>query len=332
MKIRGQQLIAALAFAGAQLGCGGMITDAVTQAKDAATQATPDMVSGAVAGLARPETQRDILAIASESHVKALTSNLSAGVVDAALDTLEDPARSKRIEDMSNRLVESALATLDTPEHRARLEAMVRGIAGSAVGAAVDTTFSHALNDKTQVQMRFAMRTAVSELVGVVFESVRSEMGTSEEQGKALGAVTHEVVKGATLGFQDALDETKRQRASGETPKSDGALLIAMGEAGVTGSRLVWLMAVGLSIIALVLALSLVWAIRKNRARRAELEQRDEALLLLTEAIKSTETEPWANELRTALNKSIRDGRGGEHVRKIFYDKTGIRLGVPATS
>jgi Flp pilus assembly protein TadB len=167
---------------------------------------------------------------------------------------------------------------------------------------------------------------------GVVFESVRSEMGTPEERGQALGSVAHEVAKGATLGFQDAIDEAKRQRASGEMRKDEGSLLVAAGDAAATGSRIMWMMSIGLGVIALVLALGLVWAIRKNRARRAELEQRDEALLLLTAAIKSTETEPWANELRAALKKSMRDRQGGDHIRKVLREKQGLRLGADALS
>ena len=319
MRINAIRLIAAVVLAGAQVGCGGMI-------KDVAREATPEVVSGVVEGLARPETARDVMAIADQGRVQTLTRHVSAGLVDGALDTLEDPSRGRRIEALSDRVLNGALATLETPEHRAQLDALIRRAVGSAVGAGVDSALAHALDEKAQGPMRAAMRATVSELVSVVFESVRSEMGTPEEQGKALGSAAHEVAKNATLGFQDAIDEAKHERANGEIAKGDSSLLLAVGDAGSTGSRIIWTLAIGLSIIALVLALGLIWAIRKNIMRRAELEQRDEALLLLTEAIKSTETEPWSNDLLAAIKKSFGGRKGGEHIRSMLRGAPALQV------
>jgi hypothetical protein len=323
MKTKPSQLIAFIALT--QLGCGSLVRDAVKEA-------TPAAISGAVEGLARPDTQRDLLALADESRVKALTHQVSGGVVDGTLDTFEDPARSRRLEELSNRLVDGALATLDSPEHKARIESLVSGIAGSAVATVIDTSLSRTFDEKTQLRLRLAMKATVSELVGVVFESVRAEMGTPEERAKALGSAAHEISKGATLGFQDAIDETKRERLSGEKPKEDGSLLIAASDASATGSRIIWIASIALGFLALLLGIGLAWVIRTNLARRAELEQRDEALLLLTEAIKSTESEPWSNDLRAALKKSMRDRQGGEHIRKVLRDKRGLRLGSDAVA
>ena len=101
-------------------------------------------------------------------------------------------------------------------------------------------------------------------------------------------------------------------------PKRDGALLIAAANASQTGNRILWTLGIGLGALAIGLGITLVWAIRKNRLRRSELAQRDGALLLLTEAIKSTATQPWADELHTALKTSIRDRPGGEQIRKVL--------------
>lgn len=305
----------ALVVASSSIGCAGIL-------KDTAKEVTPSVVSGAVSGLAQPDTQRDLLAITDQARVEALTKNVTGGLVDGMLDTLEDPARAQREQELADRLFESALASLEDPKRRARVEALVGGIAGSAVGAAVDSTFSHALDERVQQRMRAVMRDTVGDLVGVVFSSVRAEMGTSEARQKELGALARELSKGATLGFQDALDEAKRQHAAGEVPKSDGALLIAAGDAASTGSRIGWMLLLGLGSIALALLLALVWAVRKNRSRRAELIQRDEALLLLTEAIQSTATEPWSAELRAALDRSMRDGKAGDHVRNALNGKS----------
>jgi hypothetical protein len=308
----------ALTLTGSQLGCGGML-------RDAAREATPAVVSGAVEGLARPETQRELLVAAEPGQVRKLSGQLTAGVVDGALDTLEDPGRRQRIAELSNRLVEGGLMALDTPEHRARLEALVARTTSTAVGAAVDTTLSRALDERTQLRVRSATKAAVTELVRAAFEAARSEVGSAAERDEAVGALAHEVAKGATLGFQAAIDQAARERASGAVPKGEGALLAAVGEAPTTGSRIVGILAAGLSIIALVLATGLVWAIRKNRARRAELEQRDEALRVLTEAMQSNAAEAPLEERRVALPTPTVDAQGGAYVRRAPRERYGPR-------
>lgn len=289
--------LAAVAVAGLQLGCGGML-------KDLAREVTPTVVAGAVKGIADPSTQRQLVAAVDEGRVKTVSSRLSAGVVDGVLDTLEDPAR------------------------RQRLEAIVNGLTAKAAGAAVDSILARSLDEKVQARMRLATRAAVADLIAVVFESVGSRTGSAAERTRAIGSAAHEIAKQATLGVQDALDDTRRDRASGKMKKKDGALLIAAGSASTTGNRILWTLGLGLGALAFGLAATLIWAIRKNRLRRTELAQRDGALRLLTEAIKSNAAQPGSEELHARLRAAMQDRAGGEHIRAVLGDQGRRLLGL----
>jgi hypothetical protein len=108
------------------VGCGYML-------KNVARDVTPAVVAGAVKGIADPETQRLLVSAVDEGRVKTVTGRLGAGMIDAMLDTLEDPAR------------------------RGRLEAIVTGLTAKAAGTAVDSMLARALDDKMQARMRLAL-------------------------------------------------------------------------------------------------------------------------------------------------------------------------------
>jgi hypothetical protein len=279
------------------VGCAAMM-------RDAAEEVTPAVIASAAKELADPNTQRQMVAAIDEGRVQTVAARLSAGFVDGVLDTLEDPAR------------------------RARLEAILNGLAATAAGAATDAILARALDEKVQVRMRLAMRATVTDLITVIFETVDSKIGSPEGRSNAFGAAAHDIAKQATLGFQEALDDTRRERASGTMAQEDGALLIAAGNASQTGNRILWTLGIGLGAVVLGLVITLIWAIRKNRLRRSELQERDGALVLLTEAIKSTATRPWADEFNTVLKTSIRDRAGGEHIRKVLGEQGRQLFGI----
>ncbi len=286
-----------VALAGMSIGCNGIL-------RDVAMEVTPEVVAGAVKGLADPDTQRQLVAGIDEGRTEMLSARLSAGIVDGVLDMLDDPAR------------------------RERLEAIGHDLISKAAGAAVDAMLAHALDEKVQARLRLAMRSTLVDLITVAFETVSSKAGSSEELARAFGAAAHEVAKQATLGFQEALDDTRRDRATGKMQKGEGALLIAAGNVSQAGNRILWTLGVGLSAVALGLGITLIWAIRKNRLRRSELAQRDGALSLLTEAIKSTATRPGADELHALLRSSMRERAGGEHIRKMLGEQGRHLLGI----
>jgi hypothetical protein len=287
----------AAALAWVSIGCGTIL-------RNAAEEVTPAVIAGAVEGLSDPEIQRQMVASIDEGRVRTVSARLSAGMVDGMLDTLEEPAR------------------------RARLEAIVNGVVENASGTMVDSMFEHALEDKVQARMRAAMRATTVDLINATFETIGSNVGSAEERTQAMGAAAHEISKQVTLGFQDALDDTRRDRESGVMMEEDGALVIAAGKASKTGNRILWILGIGFAAVVLGLAIALVWAVRKNRLRRAELQQRDDALLLLTEAIKSTATQPGAGELHAVLKTSLRDRKGGEYFLRMLGEQGRTLLGM----
>ena len=255
-----------------------------------AKEATPAVVSGVVAGVSDPNTQRQLVAAIDEERMTALSARLSAGVVDGLLDTLEDPTRRKR------------------------LEVIVRDLTATAAVSVVDSLLSRALDARTQL----LVGRLLADLMSVIVDTVDTKTGQSAGRSEALSAAAHEIGKQATLGFQEALDETRRQRESGEMAKSDGALILAASSASLTGSRILWTLGIGLGALAAGLAITLIWAIRKNRLRRSELQQRDDALLLLTEAIQATAADPGTDELHKVLKTAIRERPGGAHINKVL--------------
>jgi hypothetical protein len=290
MNLRRIRSCSAVLLAGAAIGC-------TTTLRHVAAEVTPGVIAGAVQGLADPETQRVLLSAVDEGRVKTMTARLSAGIVDGVLESLEDPAR------------------------RARLEAIVSGLAAKAAGAAVESSLTHVLDAGVQDRLRLALRATLIDVINVTFDTVATRTGTPEERTASFGAAAHEIAKQATLGFQDALDDTRRDRASGKMEPKDGALLIAAGDASATGSRILWTLGIGLAALALGLTITLTWAIRKNRMRRSELAQRDGAIALLTEAINATAAQPGADGLLTALKTSISNRPDGEQLRKVLGPK-----------
>jgi hypothetical protein len=284
-RLRWIGLIAVVALAIVPLGC-------ATIMKDAAKGAAPGVISGVAEGLADPNNQRLLLESVDEGRVKTMSARLSAGFMDGVLATLEDPTR------------------------RRRLDTILNGLTTMVAGTAVDSVFGHVLDEKVQARLRLAMRENATDLMGAVFDTVDSRVGTSDERTAAISKVVHEIAKQATLGFQDALDETRRDRISGAMPKADGALVIGANDASRTGSRILWTLGIGLGSIVLGLAITLVVIGRKNRLTRSELAERDDALSLLTEAIKTTATRPGADELYSALKSSMGNRAGGERIRK----------------
>ena len=256
-----------------------------------AKEATPAVVSGVVAGVSDPNTQRQLVAAIDEERMTALSARLSAGVVDGLLDTLEDPTRRKRLEVIVRDL------TSDCSSFCRRL-----------------ASFAGTRCKNSVARRPFAGGSNVGDRRYCRHQNRSVWRGRSE----ALSAAAHEIGKQATLGFQEALDETRRQRESGEMAKSDGALILAASSASLTGSRILWTLGIGLGALAAGLAITLIWAIRKNRLRRSELQQRDDALLLLTEAIQATAADPGTDELHKVLKTAIRERPGGAHINKVL--------------
>lgn len=276
---------AVLTLSGVHIGCGQVLGDV-------AEQATPGVVAGTVEGLADPALQREAIAGLDQDRVQLASAKFSAGILDGMLDAVEDPRR------------------------RMRLDALVNDVVSRAAGGATDAVLARLLDEQVQRQTRGAARALVVDLVGTLAAFFESSDWTRADAIKVLGAAAHQIAKQTTLGFQEALDATRRARASGKAPEGDGALLIAANNAAKKANGLLWAVGLGLGAVVIGLGLVLLWAIRKGRLRRAELAQRDDALAMLTKAINEVglAKEAGTNGLAAVLERATDEHASGAEI------------------
>jgi hypothetical protein len=99
-----------------------------------------------------------------------------------------------------------------------------------------------------------------------------------------------------------------------------------VGQAAEEGGNALILLGIGAGVFALIVVLTLLWAARRSKVHREELAQRDGALILLANAIKASEEEPWAPELKKVLRRTARDNDGAQYLRRVLHDRPELRL------
>jgi flagellar basal body-associated protein FliL len=283
---------------GALMGCAGV-------AKDLARDVTPSIVDGAVEGMSQPEHQHAIADAIQETAVRKATRRVTSGMVDGTLDALEEQARKERL---------------------AAVAGAFEVAAQRAVQTSVDNTLDTALGAKTEARLRAMMRGIVSDMVVTVISTAGAEFGSPEERLEAMGKSVREISRQATHGFQDALDDARKAAESGEIPKGSGSVLAAAGNVADSGPSF----SVGLIVALALLLVSVMgmsmWIGRKFKVHNAEIAERDATLLMIAEAIKSTETEPWAGSLQRALKDKLRDHVASDHLRTLLRTHSHLRL------
>lgn len=257
--------------------------------------ATEGVIEGAADAMAKnPDAQKKIAKGIDEDAIQEVTRKSSGGVIDGTLDSLDDK------------------------ERRQRLTNEVAAITSTLTTTLVQSAGNAALSDANQKK--------VAAMTGALIRMVKSEVLPDQATVDKMMLVVRELVKNMTLGFQDAVDETHAKRESGELGKGEGSVLNALGQAAESGNEMLYMIGllVGvLSILALAIA---IWAWRSSRAHRKELAERDEAFMLMAEAIKGTEEQPWSGELREALRDKMRGHHSSEYVRKLLRKNPALRL------
>lgn len=243
-----------------------------------------------------------VVALASNGcapSVRAAGASAAEGAVPAgthsALSTLEDPATRARIaaivaspevqraiNDLSAGVSRGVVDGLTSEEVKRRLDELVSSLA-NAVVRAVDSAFDEALSDRNQKAVdRFAsaittsvMRSAAGEIPESIAPAIRKAMveelgpGLAEairspEMKAALGELSHDVARSATLGANNALAELdeKRKEKEGGMP---------LGGVGAFFAGRTWLLAA--LVVGLILAIPLAWLLRERRRSRRMQEQ-----------------------------------------------------------
>ena len=294
---------------------GTMSTGCAGAAHDIAKAATPGVIEGMAEGVSDPATQRKLVDSIDQKLVADATHRMASGIVDGTISTFEDPERMERIQRFAAAAIGPVVQTMD-----------------GAVAGVIDTTFAHAFSDDNMLKIRLLTRAMVADIVGQVMESVKSELGTKEERDAAIGSTVRLVMKEATLGFQDAVDETAKRKADGEMNKHEGNVLSAVNKAAESGGSIVYIAAGVVAALVIGLAITLIVMTRRRRLHRTEVAERDASLLLLAQAIKSTEDKPWSGELNDALKSTFRDAEGTDYLRKLLRKDEERHVGHPSAA
>ena len=282
----------------ATTGCAGTVADM-------ARQTTPAIVDGAVDGIADPNNQRQLAYNLQEDAIEEAVKRATSGMLDGAMKTLSEDERQAQMK---------------------TLMAEVQKAANQMIASSLDTALSSMLSEKTEKRIRAMLVAIVSDMMVTVIKTARTELTPSPEAVDEVAFAARKVTKEVTLGFQDAIDETHTAKEKGELPKGHGSVLWAAGEVAESGNALIYGLGAAIGALAIALVGMFIWFSRRFKAHQSELEKREEALVLVTEAIKSTEEMPWAGELQAALKQKLRDQEGGEYMRNMLKKRQDLRF------
>lgn len=282
----------------ATTGCAGTVADA-------ARQTTPAIVDGAVAGVSNPENQRQLAYNLQEDAIEEAVKRATAGMLDGAMQSLSEDERQERMK---------------------ALMGEVQKMTNQMVASTLDTALTSMLSDKTEKRIRAMLVGIVADMIVTVTKTARAELTPSDEGIEAMSLAARKVTKQVTLGFQDAIDETHTAKEQGELPKGHGSVLWAAGEVAESGNALIYGLGAAIGALTIALVAMFIWFSRRFKSHQSELEKREDALVLLTEAIKSTEGKPWAGELQTALRHKLRDQEGGDVMRNLLKKRQDLRF------
>jgi hypothetical protein len=291
----------ALTIAGIS-GCTGAV-------KELAREVTPAVVAGAIEGMSDPESQRTLANNVDEAAVREGARRLSGSMVDGTLDMLDDEERKER------------LAVL-TGELRTATENMIQ--------ASIDGALDSALSPRNEARIRALVRRMVADVVATGFAAVGGELGPAEERMAAVGKAAREITRQVTLGLQDAVNDTHQAKERGELRDGSGSVLSAVWNLANSGGAIVYGLGAGVVLLFLVAIVMFLTFARRLRLHKAEVEERDAALLLVAEAIRSTEGEPWARDLHRSLrNKLQHHAEASQRRKSRRQSRAGVKSRLP---
>jgi hypothetical protein len=166
----------------------------------------------------------------------------------------------------------------------------------------------------------------VTELLITVITTLKKEVGPIDfPTVETVGKGAREVTKQITLGFQDAIDQTRRDRKSGAIPESEGSVLFGVGELAENGQgSMLNTIAGGFAALILAIAGMLWWVSRRFRAHQPS----SASATRPAAADRSHQVDrgwPWATELRQTITDN--DKEAGEHLRRVLRNHRDLRLG-----
>lgn len=287
------------------LSAGLFVTGCSAFARDAVKSTVPVAVESIVDKTTDPAIQRQIAERIEPEYVQQTSNKLVSGVVDGSLDSLSQPERRTELRQVFSEL----LAGFQLPLAIQRID---KGSVGDIVDELIRRAFASD-GDKFKLVLRAAMH----EIVAAAFEQVRAEL-EGQEIGKTLSAGAREMAKEATLGFQEAIDDTARQKRSGKLGADEGNVLDAANRAAQSSSSIVPIAVAAFVGFALALFGAILWAGRRRRVIRSDMASRDEALLAMVDVLRASEGKPWARELNQIVRDTIHDRENIDHLRQLL--------------
>lgn len=272
-------------------------------ARETTRAATPAAVEGALDTAHDPANRRLLAEILADPELGSGAAKMSEAVISGILQGLTKEENWKPMEAQSRQFVSQLGADLSKSVARELRPEIV-----SIVEQSVDGALSRVLNEQTEQRVA----AFVTALTRAVMQGVGQELASvdlaSASTGQGAAALARQISRGATLGAQDAVRETKERSKNGE--KRDGDILADADQAVGRGADLLsagTLVPLG---IALAAVGGLVWALLRTRRYRHASEANQQATLILTQAIQSDPNNPALQALRERLEDLGGSGTG----------------------
>jgi hypothetical protein len=293
-------------------GCAGTV-------KQAAKDAAPAALEGAVDEAQDPETRNNIAQILADPQIRAATADMAEAVIDGALRGVTDQEQSARLERVTNLFVTQVGSALATS-----LQRDIGPALASTFANAVEGSLAGALDGDTEERLQ-ALAVAVSRgtLHGVGESMLDMNGQPSPALSYVMGQFARDITREAAFGFQDAVTLSVQRDADGHTR---GDVLATVGRLSDL-LRLGPILLVGGLLLLLALgAAGLLWALLSLRRQRRLSRAHEDAALALARAIKATENAAWSDELRAHLARATDDDAGGEQLRRLLRDHAELKL------
>lgn len=308
-------LLAAACLAG--MGCAGAI-------KQAAKEATPAAVEGAVEEAQDPRTRNNVADILADPEIQRASSGLAEAIVGGALESLSDAERAAELQ----RLTDDLVGTVGGAVARSLREDIGPQLSAT-FAEAVDRSLARALDADTEQRLA-ALSLAVTRGAMQGFGEAVVDPTTGRASpllSHMLGQLAREVTHQGAFGFAEAVQEAEHGRADGLGGPVDGGVLAALGRMSTLALALPPLLIAGLLLLALGGSVALALALWRLRHHRRMSRAHEEATLALARAIQATEKAAWSDELRSHIARATRDDAGGAELRRLLRDHAELGLG-----
>lgn len=317
-----------VARAGIAVFVTGCASSAGAASEEIAERATPAAIEQSIRTMHEEENRRLIVELLGSPEVEEASAQFIARVTDGALTALSEEERRARLREAADAFVSDTAESLGKAMHESITPEISRMIAQS-----VDATLQRALSDENQQKMADTAARITQTTMLAMMDSVRNEVGTSmreslesEETERAVGRLMRAATKEIVLGMQDGFEEIDRRHERG---KGKETLLTRMQTFASEGATVLMFASL---LFAIATAALVVWLLRtraqanavaaKAKLAAAEAERREAALLALTEALKSTENQPWSRELFERIQGAISNDSHGSYFRDLLNRPT----------